>query len=106
MVPLYGENNLDGRIVGTVHIIIGIISLSANVVFIAVMSIERFLAIYFPLKAKAWITSSRLKKVGEDDARPSNKRRANVNVEKAHKLVTRTCFQGTGQSPHTTGHWR
>ena len=38
-------------------------SLSANTIFICVMSIERYIAVHYPLNAKAWVTPSRAKKV-------------------------------------------
>ena len=59
----YKGDDLAGRSVCTAHIVIGALSLSSNPMFITVMATERFIAIHFPLKAKAWITASRTKKV-------------------------------------------
>ena len=38
-------------------------SVTANVITICLIAVERFISVFFPLRSKSWITVSRVKKV-------------------------------------------
>ena len=65
LIMLYHGSDIVSEVSCTLHLWFNRANSIGNVMTICFISLERFLAIFFPFKSMSWITNTRIKKVSE-----------------------------------------